>query len=125
MLERFLRDEKHPENICIEKSVKLLLGDFFQGYKFVNAGVIDQGVDFAERFLRFSEEPLDFRLLRDVASDRDGFSAPLTNFVHHAIGVLFRRSVVNNNRSAFRRELFRDSGADSFRGTCYHRNFSI
>ena len=99
MLERFLRDEKHPENICIEKSVKLLLGDFFQGYKFVNAGVIDQGVDFAERFLRFSEEPLDFRLLRDVASDRDGFSAPRHTSVSNVhVQIRYLKKILRSRR---------------------------
>src|SRR5437899_1277660 len=55
MLERFLSGEKHPENICVEKSVKLSLGDFFKRHKFVNAGVVDENVDLAEGFLRFSE----------------------------------------------------------------------
>jgi hypothetical protein len=59
----------HAKNVCIEQSVKLSLGDFFQRDEFINAGVIDQNVDFAERFLRLSEEPFNFSFLRDVALD--------------------------------------------------------
>jgi len=53
--------------------VKLSLGDFFEWNEFVNAGVINQDIDFPEGFLRFSEQPLDFCLLRDVALDGDCF----------------------------------------------------
>ena len=125
MFERFLRDEKHAKNVHIKHSMELLLGDFFQRHEFVNSGVVDQEVDLAEGFLRFSEQPLDFWLLRNVALDSDCFSAALTDFVNHAICVLLGRSVVNNYRRAFRRELFRDSRADSLRRPRYNCDFSV
>ena len=97
MLERFLCDQKRPENVCVEHSVKLLLGDFFQGHEFINAGVIDQEVDFAKGLCCFSEEPLDFRLLRNVRLYTDCFSAALRDFVHHAICIVFCGCVVNDH----------------------------
>src|SRR6478736_7798083 len=84
MLECFLSGEKHSENIGIKHSVELLLGDFFQRDEFVNAGVVDHDVDLPERFLRFSEQSLDFCLLGDAALDRDSFSAALANFIYYA-----------------------------------------
>ena len=125
MLERFLSGEKHAKNVHIEHSVKLLLGHFFERHEFVNAGVVDQDIDFSESFLRFSEEPLDFCFLRDIAPNGDRFSAALTNFVDHAIRVLLRRSIIHNYRCSFGRELFRDPCADSLRRACYYCNFSI
>src|SRR5437763_12915037 len=96
MLECFLSGEKHAKNVHIEHSVKLLLGHFFERHKFINAGVVDQDIDFSESFLRFSEEPLDFCFLLDIAPNRERFSAARTHFVEHAIRVLSSRSTVND-----------------------------
>src|SRR5213080_2860085 len=52
--------EEHSENVCIKHSMKLLLGDFFQRDELIHAGVIDQNVGFAERFLRRCKESLNF-----------------------------------------------------------------
>ena len=125
MFQRLLSDQKHSKNVGIKHSVKLFLGDFFEGHEFVNPGVINQDVDLAEGFLRFSEEPLDFCFLRNVGLDRDCFSAALTNFVHHAIRVLLCGSVVNDDGCPLSRKLLCDAGADSLRRACNHRNFSI
>ncbi len=125
VLECFLSGEKHAKNVHIEHSVKLLLRYFFERDEFINAGVVDQDIDFSEGFLRFSEEPVDFCLLRDIAPNRDRFPSALTNFVDHAIRVLFRRSIVNDHGRTVRRELFRYAGADSLRRPGYHCNFSI
>src|SRR5215469_9060255 len=124
MLERLLRDEKHPQNVCVKHSVKPLLGYFFEWSKFVNTGVINQDIDFTERFLRFTEEPLDLCLLRDVCLDRDCGSATLCDFVHHTVRILFRRGVIDDYGCAFGREVFGDTGADSFRRTCYYGDFT-
>src|SRR5436190_16419006 len=97
MLQRLLGGEKHSEDVCIEHSVELLLGDFFQWHKLVNAGVINHDIDLAECFLRFSEQSLDVCLLGDVALDSDSFSAALTNFVYHAICVLLGRRIINDH----------------------------
>ena len=78
MLERFLRREKEAQNIYVKKPVKLALAYLFERHKFVNAGVVDQNVDFAERFLRFSKRPLDVCLLRDVPLGGDCYSVALT-----------------------------------------------
>ena len=103
--------------------MELLLGDFFQRDEFVNPGVIDHDVDLPERFLCFSEESLDFCLLRDVALNRDSFSSSLANFFHHAICVLLCRRVIDHHRRACLREFFRDARADSFRRSRYYCNF--
>ncbi len=50
MLECFLSGEKHAQNVHIEHSMKLLLGHFFERHEFINAGIVDQDVDLAERF---------------------------------------------------------------------------
>jgi hypothetical protein len=105
--------------------VELLLGHFFQRDELVNAGVVDHDVDLPERFLRFSEQSLDFCLFRNVALDSDSFSAALTNFVYHAICVLLGRRIINDYGRALRCEFFRDARADSLRRSRYYCNFSI
>jgi hypothetical protein len=105
--------------------VELLLGDFFQRDELVNACVIDQDVDLAERLLCFREQFLDFPLLRDVALDGDRLSTTLANFVDHAICALLRRCVIDYYRCAFRAELFCDACPNSFRRARYYCNFSV
>jgi hypothetical protein len=105
--------------------VELRLGDFFQRDELVNASVIDQDVDLAERFLCFSEQSLDVCLPGDVALDGDCFSAALTDLVYNSVRIVFCGGVVNNYRCALRREIFRDARADSLRRSGYNCDFSI
>ncbi len=125
MLECFLSDEKHPENVRIKHSVELLVGDFFEQNEFVNAGVVNKDVDLAERFFRFSEKPLDIRPLRDVCLNCNrsapGFAKLIDNFVR----IRFREGVVDHYRCAFCRKRLRDARADSLRRARYHCNFSL
>ena len=114
MLHRFLRCQNQTEHIGIELAMKLTLRHLFERFEVVHAGVIDQDVDLAERFLRLSKKPFDLFFLRDIGLDGDGFSAALTDFVNHAICALLRGSVIHDYRRAFGGEMFGDTGADSF-----------
>ena len=49
------RGKQQAQDVQIEHLVEVLNGDVFQGREFINAGVIDQNVDFVENFLRLGE----------------------------------------------------------------------
>src|SRR5262249_34040567 len=124
MLERLLGCEKYTENVCIKHPVELLLGDFFQRYELIDAGVIDHDVELAESFLCFGKQSVDFCLFRDVALDRDRLSTALANFVDKAICTLFVGPIINDHGRPLVCELFCDACANSFGCPRYHRNFS-
>ena len=89
MLHRFLRCQNQTENIGIELTMKLSLRHLFKRLEVVDAGVVDQDVDLAERFLRLSEKALDVFLLRNIGLDGDRFSTALANIVNDLIRAFF------------------------------------
>ena len=81
MLYGLLAGEEQAEHIHVEVFVELFLGHLFQRREFVNAGVIDQDVDLAERLFRGGEETFDFRFVSDVGADSDCLAAVFRDFV--------------------------------------------
>src|SRR3954468_7283110 len=58
LLDGFLRREDETEDIDVELSVEVLFGDVFERDKFVNAGVVDENIQRAERLLRLREQAI-------------------------------------------------------------------
>ena len=77
MLYRFLGSQQQTEDVQVELLVKMLFGDFFERRRLVNAGVVHQDVEPAERLLRFGEQSLDLGLLGHIRLHRDGLPALL------------------------------------------------
>ena len=75
VLDGFLRREEQAEHVEIELLVKVLGGHVLERRELVDAGVVDQDVEPAERLLRLGEEPLDVGLLGHVRLHRDGLAA--------------------------------------------------
>src|SRR2546430_1537267 len=63
LLYRFLGCENQAENVQVELPVEMLLRHFLKREKFVNARIVDQDVERAERFLRLGKQAFDVRLL--------------------------------------------------------------
>ena len=56
MVDRFLRGENQPQHVEIEHLVKVLGRDVFQRLEIIDAGIVDQHVEPAERLFRFREQ---------------------------------------------------------------------
>ena len=69
--------------------MKLTLRNLFKGFEVVDASVIDQNVDLAERFLRLGKKALDVFFLCNIALDRNRFSTALRNFINDFVRTLF------------------------------------
>src|SRR5580765_5532311 len=69
----FFRGEQETEDVDVELFVEQLLGDCFERRECVYAGIVDQDVELAKSFFRFSEKPGDVGLFGDIALDGDGF----------------------------------------------------
>ncbi len=91
----------------------MFLGDFFERRKFVNARVVHENIKPAERVLRFGEQAFNVRLLSHVPLHRDSFAAGLGDFTDNFIRAGFAGSVIDDDRSALRREIFGDGSADA------------
>src|SRR5690348_9790574 len=103
--------------------------EFSLGYRlewreFVNAGIVDQHVEAAERRLGLCEQPLDVGRFRDVAMKRDRLAALGGNFGYDLVSSALARSVVHHYGGAFGGELPGDACADAFRGAGHYRYFT-
>src|ERR1043166_8414264 len=119
-----LRREKQAEDIGIVLTMELFFRHRLQWLEAINAGVVNQDVQLAERFLRRGEEVFDVGPFRDVSFDRNGLSASLRDFVHHLVRAFRGAGVVHDNVRAFRGEMPRDVRADAFGGARYYGYFS-
>ena len=76
MLDRFLRRQHQAQHVEVELLVEVLGGDVFQRGELVDAGVVDQDVELAERLLRLGEQPSGCPpVLADVGLHGDGLAA--------------------------------------------------
>jgi hypothetical protein len=112
MLQRFLRREEEPEDVQVELLVEVLLGDVFERRELVDAGIVHQDVERAERLLRLGEQALDVRLSRDIGLHRNGLAALAGDLGHHAVGAVLAGGVVDDDRRAFIRQMLGDGGAN-------------
>ena len=75
VLGRGLRHEQEAEHVGVEQPVKAFFRDGFERCEFVDAGVVDQHVEPAERFQGVVDQRFGVAGLRYVGSHRDRFSA--------------------------------------------------
>ena len=68
----------------------------------------------AERLLGFGEQACDVRFLGDVALHGNGLAARAGDFGDDLVRASFTGSVIDDDRRAFRREMFGDGRADAF-----------
>ena len=114
MLDRFLRGENQAENIQIKLLVEMFVGDVFQRAEFVDARVVHENVELAERLLRFGEQAVNVHLLGNVALHGNGLAARAGDFGDDLVRAGLAGSVIDDDRRAFRREMSGDGSADAF-----------
>jgi len=93
--------------------VKFVFRDPIERQKIIDAGIIDQNVEPAERLLRLREDFLHIRRLGDVAMHGDRFAALGFNVRDDALSAFLARGVVDDDRRPFGREPFGDSRANA------------
>ena len=74
-LDRFLRREDQAQHVQVELLVEVFGGDGFERRELVDAGVVHQDVELAERLLGLREEPPDVGFLGEVGLHRDRLAA--------------------------------------------------
>jgi hypothetical protein len=124
VLERFLRGEEQPKHIQVELFVEVFSSDLLDRGHLVNACVVDEDVELAERSLRFGEHTVNVRLLRDVRLNCDGLAAAAGYFGDDLVCARFAGGVVDDHGRAFGRELFGDGGSDVFGCACDDSDFA-
>ena len=86
MLDRLLRREQQAQHVQVEHLVEVLGRDLLERGELVDAGVVDEDVELAERLLRLGEEPPDVGLLGDVGLHGDGLAALASDLGDDAVG---------------------------------------
>ena len=86
----------------------------FSSGEIVDAGVVDQDVELAERLFGFGEESLDFGRFGDVGLHGDGLAAFFVDVGDDAVRAFLAGAVVDDDGRAFGGQLFGDRGADAF-----------
>ena len=71
MLDGLLRHQKQAQYIEVEQREKVLHRDLFQRQVLVEARVVDEDVELAERFLRFGKQMLNILGLGDIGLESD------------------------------------------------------
>ncbi len=99
-----LRGEQQTEHVQVELLVKMFRGDFTERGEFINAGVVHQNIDLAERLFRFLEEPLDVGLFGDIGLHGDGLASFLFDLTDDAVRAGFAGGIIHDDRRASRRE---------------------
>jgi len=115
VLDCLLRTEDQAQDVQVELLVEVLRGDGFDRCELVDARVVHQDVEPAERRLRLREQAADVRLLREVRLHRDRLTAGPLDLRHNLVGAGLARRVVHHHRRTLRGELLRDLGSDALR----------
>jgi len=74
----------------------------------------DEHVKPAIGFFRLGEQAVDVRLLGNIALHRDGLAAGAGDFGNDLVRPGFAGGIIDDDRGAFRREMFGDGSADPF-----------
>ena len=96
---------------CLWKCSSVML---FERREFIDARVVHEDVQPAERLLRFREQTVDVRLSWRRRLHGDGFAARAGDFGDDLVRARFAGGVIDDDRRAFRREMFGDGSADAF-----------
>jgi hypothetical protein len=104
MFHGFLRGEQQAEHIQIELLVEMFLGDLFERREFVDARVVHENVNRAERLIGFGEQAGDVRLLGNVRLSGDGLATRAGDFGDDPVRARFAGSVIDDDGCAICRE---------------------
>ncbi len=127
MLDRFLARQQRTEHVGVELAAEFFGGGLFDRHVFVDAGIVHQHVEPAERFFGFIEQALDIGGLNDVAFHRDRLAAFCGDLGDNAFGVGLAGGIVHHHGGAGRAQGLGDSRADTLRraGDDRHLAFQI
>jgi hypothetical protein len=98
--------------------VEVFFSDRLERCQVVDACVVDQDVELAERGLRFGEHTVTVRLLRDVRLNLDCLPAAAGYFGDYLVCARLAGGVVDDHGSAFGREIYGDGCSDAFGCAC-------
>ena len=98
--------------------------DRLERRELIDAGVVHEHVNLAERGDRFGDEPGNIRRFGDAGLDRDGLAAEVGDLLHDTIRALAAGSVVDDDRRAFGGEMAGDGSADALGGAGDDGNFT-
>ena len=105
--------------------VEMLRRDGLERRELVDARVVDEDVDRAERLDGLGDHAFHVFGIGQVAVDGDGFATLGDDGGDHAVGGLFAGAVVDGNRRTLGGEPSRDFGTDAFGCAGYERNFAF
>ena len=114
-----------PRTFRLKCRSKFSLVTSSSGRERVNARVVHQDVQRAERLPRLGEEAHDVLLLADVALHGDGFAPGGGDLRHGAVRTLAAGGVVDDDGGAIGGELLGDAGPDALRGSGDDGDFSF
>src|SRR5206468_2440722 len=104
VLERLARREDDAEHVEIELLAEILDGDVLEGREFVEAGIVDEDVEGAERLVGLGEQTSDVRFLCHIGMHCDGLSALVGYVAYDMSGVGLARAEVDHHRGALGRK---------------------
>ena len=125
VLRGFLRDQQQAEHIEIEMLVEMFGRDALQRRELVDARIVDENVDRAERLDGLGDHFFHMPGVGQIAMDGDGFAALADDGGDHALGGLLAGAVVDGNRRALSGEPGGDFGADAFGCAGHQRHFAF
>ena len=120
-----LRRQQQPQHVEIELAVEVLRRNAIERREFVDAGIVDENVDRAERPDRFSHHRSSRAGGGEVAMHCDRLSALRRDGGDDLLRARLARRVIDADRSACGSELDGNLGADALRGTGYQCDFAF
>ena len=112
MAHGFLRNQEKAEHVEIEMLVEVFGRDAIQRRELVEARIVDEDVDRAERLDGLGHHLFHMVGVGKIAMDGDGLAALAGDGSHHTLSGLLAGAVVDGNGGALRGEADRDLGAD-------------
>ena len=125
MLDGLLSHQKKAEHIEVELLVKVLRGDHFQRQELVEARVVDEDVELAERFLCFGKKTLNILGLGNIGLDGDSLPLLLGDALDDGIRSGLAAGVVDDDGCALGRQVLGNRGADSLGSPGDNGDFSL
>jgi hypothetical protein len=92
----------------------MLCGDVFNRKKLIDAGIVHEDIEMPVGFFSFGEEAGNVGFLGDIRLDGDSLAALGGDLVDDLVRAGLAGGVVDDNRSALGRQMFRNGRADAF-----------
>src|ERR1043165_1210271 len=94
--------------------MEMFLGDLLQRQEFINSCVVDEDVEVSVCLLCLGKQAFNVGFLGHITLHGNCLASLRGNFTHDFVGAGFARRVINDDRCAFRAEMFRNRSADTF-----------